>query len=127
MSKRGKVTVYLKNISLEVDRQAQQNWATFWKPLSSSWEIQGTTVVAVDVPEKREYIHNVPENNLMYNLGQDVKPESYDPILTPAGFAYIQNEMEQALRDLAPKVETETPEEEDWDDELADEEFEEIE
>ena len=94
-----RVRVILKNLEIHVDREMRQNSASFWKPLSSSWEM--AIPVVVWVPEESQYVANIPEENLVGALYAK-EPKVYNPALTPLGYAFVHRELEDALNELDP-------------------------
>jgi len=93
------ISVILENLEIQVDRQARQNSATFWKPVTSSWLLK--MPVMVKVPEEVKYIANIPEENLVGALYAK-EPKVYNPALTPLGYAFVHQALEDALNELDP-------------------------
>ena len=118
------VRVLLENLEIQVDRQARQNSATFWKPVTSSWLLK--MPVMVKVPEEIKYIANIPEENLVGALYAD-EPKAYDPVLTPLGYAFVHQALEDALNELEPESKPLEADDEPWDSGLSNEDFEELE
>ena len=112
------INVLLENLEIQVDRQARQNSATFWKPVTSSWLLK--MPVMVKVPEEVKYIANIPEENLVGALYAD-KPKAYDPALTPLGYAFVHQALEDALNELGP---VNMNDDELWDSKLSEEDYE---
>ena len=116
------ITVFLQNVEIHADRQAQKNPATFWKPQSSSWQLLNS--VAVEVPQTHEYVYNIREfeKKAVGALFAETPEVLERPVLTVKGYAYVQKALENALAELDPQysdVLLATEEDTRWDEELS--------
>ena len=92
------ITVHIK--VLHIDRPARQNEATFWKP--QPIEAVMLLPIVVKIPNDSKYIVKDSEEIVaeLYAEG-NIKPK--DVVLTPAGLAFISQELENAYKELDPQ------------------------
>lgn len=85
------------------DRPVRKNNIAFWKPNPFEFRFDHNSFdglpVVLEVPVKHEYIHNT-EEILQAQLGfADIQP---DPIFTLDGWRYIQDKIEDVMKDENP-------------------------
>jgi len=76
------ITVQFKVITLQPDKRQYKTASPTLEPIID-------LVVAVEIPEKNEYIYNLSNMTLALTSGN----KQPDPILTPLGLAYVEDQL----------------------------------